>query len=294
MTATHPPVGTLLQEHARTFALTLRFLPPELGDPLGLAYLLARISDTVADAAGIPRERRLGLLACLAGDLAAGEPERWSPEILSGELSIPELELVTALPRLLAALERLPDRPEVLRLWGTILEGQLFDLQRFHPGAAALSRVELERYCLLVAGSVGESWTRLIAAHAPAVMTLPLEEMTACAVAYGKGLQLTNILRDRAADRLLGRVYAREGELPALLDLAEAWLREGERYVLHLHGGRIRYASQLPLALARRTLLRIRRDPAAPRSRVPRREVYGVLFLSLPSLWLPGRVNPAS
>ena len=39
----------MLRVHARTMELSLRLLPCSLREPLGLAYLLARVSDTIAD-----------------------------------------------------------------------------------------------------------------------------------------------------------------------------------------------------------------------------------------------------
>jgi len=42
-------VGDLLRRVSRSFYLSLAILPRALREPLGLAYLLARASDTVAD-----------------------------------------------------------------------------------------------------------------------------------------------------------------------------------------------------------------------------------------------------
>ena len=283
----------LLREHARTFALTLRLLPRDLREPLGIAYLLARTSDTIADARGIPSERRLALLEGLKALLAADNPGSWRIEGAE-ELSPQERELIDAYPELIHELQRMPDRPGILSLWRAILEGQLFDLRRFGPEALPLNRDELERYCGLVAGIVGEFWTRLIAIHAPGQLTLPVEEMILLGIAYGKGLQLVNIMRDRAEDRALGRVYVREENLPVLFTLADDWLRSGERYLAGLRPGRILMASSLPLDLARPTLGLTRQYPELPRTKLPRRRVRGILLRSTVYLWLPRSALPAS
>src|SRR5574337_1299700 len=55
-------LGTLLKNVSRSFYLTLRVLPRELRIPIGLAYLLARAADTIADTALLPPEDRLDLL----------------------------------------------------------------------------------------------------------------------------------------------------------------------------------------------------------------------------------------
>jgi farnesyl-diphosphate farnesyltransferase len=289
MMATHR--RRLLREHARTFSLTLGILPAWLRDPLGLAYLLARASDTVADAAGISQVRRLVLLEELRVALDAGDPSSWRPIFLTGELSASEEDLMTALPELLDDLASHPDRAELLALWQKIVEGQLFDQRRF-PSGDPLTRGELEYYCGLVAGSVGETWTRLIGKHAPQLLRGELGEMCRLGADYGRGLQLVNILRDRTSDRALGRVYASDAELPSLWDLATEWLLQGEIYLKQLSPGRVLYASGLPLSLAMGTLGKLRNSPRgldAPRVSLTRLKVYARLALDARSLCFPKR-----
>ena len=286
-------IPRLLRDHARTFALTLRLLPSSLREPLGIAYLLARASDTIADAPGIPTDRKLGLLGELEALLADGEPQSWNPGTDAG-FSLAEAGLMDSVPDLLRVLESLSDRDSICSLWRTILRGQLFDLKRFEPSAEPLSAQELDRYCGLVAGSVGEFWTRLIAKHRPGVLRLPLEEMIRLGISYGKGLQLVNILRDRQADLLLGRRYAQDADLPGLFDQAEEWLRLGERYLACLRPGRILMATSLPLDLAVPTLAGIRNSPGDARVSLGRREVRRILLRGVPSLWLSRGLDPAS
>jgi farnesyl-diphosphate farnesyltransferase len=292
-------ISYLLRNHARTFALTLAILPRSLREPLGVTYLLARASDTIADAVMISRERRVALLEELESALSGGSPKArwgWAPVMMSGELDASQAELMAAVPRLINALEISFDRDELFKLWRLILEGQLFDLRRF-PSDEPLNREELERYCFLVAGSVGECWTRLLSVHAPDRLMLPMTEMIPLGIAYGKGLQLLNILRDRAEDRSLGRVYARVEELAGLFALAEEWLALGERYLEHLRPGRILFATALPLDLAWSTLAKLK-DPDLHSSlnglKLNRWEVYALLLRGMNSLCLPRRGNPAS
>jgi len=292
-------ISYLLRNHARTFALTLAILPRSLREPLGVTYLLARASDTIADAGMISRERRVALLEELESALSGGSPKArwgWAPVMMSGELDASQAELMAAVPRLINALEISFDRDELFKLWRLILEGQLFDLRRF-PSDEPLNREELERYCFLVAGSVGECWTRLLWVHAPDRLMLSMTEMIPLGIAYGKGLQLLNILRDRAEDRSLGRVYARVEELAGLFALAEEWLALGERYLEHLRPGRVLFATALPLDLAWSTLAKLK-DPDLHSSlnglKLNRWEVYALLLRGMNSLCLPRRGNPAS
>ena len=180
-------IRRLLRLHARTFALTLRFLPRSLREPLGLAYLLARASDTITDSGAIPLERRIALLEELRSSLDGDAFDIWQPKTYEGELSNNDGELICAVPQLIASLKSSPDCKELISLWQSITKGQLSDLTRF-PSEAPLKEEELERYCFLVAGSVGEIWTKLIAKHEPQTLLRPEEEMRRLGIAYGKGL----------------------------------------------------------------------------------------------------------
>ena len=283
-----------LRAHARTMALSLRFLLGALREPLGLGYLLARASDTIADSGRMPREERVAWLEGIQGALATPSLGAFRPVNFPEALTPAEYGLLECLPNLLALLGESPEREELIGLWREILEGQLFDLRRFTPGSDPLDHAELERYCGLVAGSVGASWTRLIERRFPRMLLRPAGEMIPLGMAYGKGLQLVNVLRDRAEDRAAGRRYVREEDLPELVGRAEAWLRLGERYLSGLRPGRILTASSLPLDLAVPTLDLIGEHPGAARLKLTRRRVRGILLRSAFSLWLPRRVDPAS
>ncbi len=283
----------LLRDHARTFGLTLGILPRSLREPLGLAYLLARASDTIADSGSIPREGRVALLEELRRALSEGDCDIGQAKIRPGELSDREGELIRAIPQLLTALAGSPDGMELITLWQSIIEGQLSDLMRF-PSEVPLGEQELELYCHQVAGSVGETWTLLIAKHVPRTLLYSEQEMKRLGCEYGKGLQLVNILRDRVEDRSLGRLYVKNEDLPSLYEQAEKWLRSGAMYLTGLRPGRILMATALPHDLAVRTLREIIRSPDAARVSIPRREVRMLLFRGLLSLGLPRRMNPAS
>lgn len=283
----------LLAVHARTIALTLRFLPRKLRDPLSLGYLLARASDTVADAPRVDREQKLLLLEELHRALESQSFE-WETSTIWDQLSASEAELLEITPLMMNALAVHSDRRELLRLWRTILKGQVIDLKRFGHEAEPLTSEELEEYCDLVAGTVGETWTQLIALHEPDVLLGNKAEMVALGIGFGKGLQLLNIVRDRLEDQRLGRFYIREEEVPAMMELTKTWLNQGSQYCRALRPGRIRYASELPLRIALRTLEQIGKSPESKRVKLPRWKIYATLIANFPSLVLPERNNPAS
>jgi farnesyl-diphosphate farnesyltransferase len=238
---------TLLRTVSRSFYLTLRLLPSAVREPIALAYLLARLTDTEADGAATAAER----------------------------------ELLARREEFLAALDRAPDRDLIATVWLTIREGQEFDRQRFAPGAAPLSPAELDRYTFLVAGCVGDFWTKICARRLPGFSRDPEATMTVRGVAYGQGLQLVNILRDRVADHKLGRIYVPNERVTATLSLARDRLNEAAAYVRALRSRRLRAATALPLLLARETLDLIEAHPDADRVKVPRHRVWLLLGRAL-------------
>src|SRR5260370_928567 len=56
---------SLLRDVSRSFYLTLRVLPSSIRPQIGLAYLLARTSDTIADTELVLLEQRLAALSAL-------------------------------------------------------------------------------------------------------------------------------------------------------------------------------------------------------------------------------------
>jgi farnesyl-diphosphate farnesyltransferase len=243
----------LLKSVSRSFYLTLRILPAPVRESIGLAYLVARFSDTVADGANSDAETHL-----LA---RRDEIEGW--------------------------LAASPDRSDIERVWTTIREGQRFDRDRFSiPGASPLNEQELDLYAYLVAGCVGEFWTELCAKKMPSFASRDIAQMTALGIRFGKGLQLVNILRDREADSVRGRTYVQAERFSEVLTDARGHLQAAREYVRALRNYRLRVACALPLFLADETLGLVEREPFAPRVKVPRQRVWILFVRAL----FPGRI----
>lgn len=261
----------LLKKLARTFALSLRILPASIRPALSLAYMLARASDSIADASTSPAFQRLALLRALPDFF----PEK-SPDLgLTGN----ERDLVARLPDLLKALDALPDVAEIKDAWRVILRGQIFDLERFEPSADGeppkpLSPEELIEYTQLVAGSVGEFWTRLSFRHIPDYATKSLDEMLALARTFGQGLQMVNILRDRRRDADSGRVYIPDERFYPEMQRAAELLEAGAQYSSAVKPRALRAACKLPFDLARQTLALVAEHPLGLRVKVPRHKVW--------------------
>jgi farnesyl-diphosphate farnesyltransferase len=212
-------LGPLLKGVSRSFYLTLRVLPVGMRDPIGLAYLLARAADTIADTSLIAPSQRLAYLLALrdrvngvAGDSALFQ--RIAAEVAGQQAQSDEKLLLESLSPALDVLAQLSeaDRNAVRGIVTTLTEGMEFDLRTFpdeRSGQIAALREydELDRYTYLVAGCVGEFWTTMTYAHMPGTLKEQPDTMTRRGVQFGKALQMTNVLRDCGKDLRIGRCY---------------------------------------------------------------------------------------
>ena len=146
----------------------------------------------------------------------------------------------------------------------------------------------LEDYAWRVAGCVGAFWTKLgLLTLGGRFSSMPEAPLLAKGIAYGKGLQLVNILRDLPADLANGRCYlpvADPHDTRQLLethrrwvDRAAMWVGEGFAYADSLPSRRLRAATVLPAMIARETLGRMRGatwEILQTRVKVPRARVY--------------------
>jgi len=218
-------LGDLLRQVSRSFYLSLAVLPRPLREPIGLAYLLARAADTIADTQLIARADRLGHLETLRRAYAgeAADVEALARACAPRQAHVAERRLLERVGEALARVAALApaDRHEVRAVLATLTSGMIFDLTRF-PGedskglAAIESLEELDHYTYLVAGCVGPFWTVLHVAHRRRVSDWALREMSEQGVSFGKALQLTNVLRDVPGDLAHGRCYLPARELAAL------------------------------------------------------------------------------
>jgi farnesyl-diphosphate farnesyltransferase len=280
----------ILRRTSRTFYLTIRLLPRAVRDEVALAYLLARATDTIADTSTAPVGEPAALLRALRASLGNEAFTGYEADYWERSQSLEaERALLRSLPALLARLQASEPavRSLLQQVMDSILEAQIFDLERFSPGSDPLSSEELERYTYLVAGSVGEFWDHLCRLKLPRFSNAPDKLMRTRARHYGQALQLVNILRDRRMDSALGRIYVRAEDVPRWTEQARAWLRQGADYCTALRSGRLRYATLLPALLGWRTLaLNEAQSPAAITPvKVPRGEVRRWLRRAWPVWW---------
>ncbi len=282
-------LGSVLASVSRSFYLSLKALPAGVRKPLGLAYLLARATDTLADMPGEVGARLVALDA-LARAIAKRSGEDADPPVDHPFAAFGDAPGVTAGERVLLAriddclalLETMSaaDRGDIRLVLSRIVRGQRLDLVRFERGGPGIcTAAELDEYTWLVAGCVGEFWTDVCMRSIPAYCRLDRAEMVRLGTDFGKGLQMVNILRDFPADLRKGRCYLPSGELraagvdPGLLardpgaarHVFDAWwtrgmelLGQGRAYLHAVRSRRVRYACALPLRIGMATMDSVR------------------------------------
>jgi farnesyl-diphosphate farnesyltransferase len=315
----------ILRSVSRSFYLTLRIAPPSTRRTLGLAYLFCRAADTIADTALLPRDERLPQLGRYREQFL--QPAiQWdhlfalADRLNSNGGSTGERLLLTRLSDCFHLLLTLPQSEQRLirSLVSMLTNGMAMDLTAFPGDSAQTARAlptakEMDQYCYFVAGCVGEFWTRLHRLHLPAMAAGPEEEQCRLAVRFGKGLQMTNLLKDLAVDLSHGRCYLPADELAAaglspvdlirqdmlprlrpllhrLINLTLEHLDHGWRYIEGLPGRpfRLRLACLWPHLLALKTLRLIATTDqllAPAPMKISRAAVYRTMAITIVFIW---------
>ena len=308
-----PELDTILEGTSRSFYLSLKELPSGVRSQVGLLYLLARMSDTIADSECGSTEDRLTALKQY-NEYAQGRSD--TPPDLSELARLQRIDserkLLENVAATVSCIGRFSDSDQlhIRRCLDIIVGGQSLDLQRF--SAASEGQIvaleddgELDDYAYRVAGSVGEFWNRMTLDHqydADAQTEAVLFEK---GVRFGKALQLFNILRDIPEDMRMGRCYIPGSSLSAhgmepadlldkgnmerfrplfdsYIDIAESHLDAAVEYIGMLPHSqlRLRGACMLPVLIGQRTLSLLREGnvlDSDSRIKITRSDINGLL-----------------
>jgi phytoene synthase len=166
----------IVRRHSKSFWLSSRFLPYNKRRAVWAVYAFCRTADDIVDGAGEP-EQRLAALDAWEAQLRAAYGGHATGPIFTA--------FADAVDRYGIPLQAALDLLRGARMDITVGRYATYDA--------------LSDYCYLVASTVG-------------LMTLPVLGMTDAdapryAIALGRAMQLTNILRDVGEDARLGRVY---------------------------------------------------------------------------------------
>lgn len=314
-------LDSVLKRASRAFYLSLWILPTGLKEPIGLAYLLARVADTIADTRIYPQKTRMRFLINFREQLFHGQDPDVLKDMTVKLLRIQSLKsekrLLESLPAMFTFLEKLPtyQARSVRDIVAKLTLGIEFDIVNFPDKEpqdlrALQTQEDLDRYTYMVAGCVGEFWTQLSIHQTDALKNWDQKKMSALGVEFGKALQMTNILRDIPGDLKIGRCYLPQTKLealnlspqdlkipensgrarPVLVDEIRRTLRHYECAEVYLFAipkrcVRLRLASAWALLIGLGTLVTLARNirwlDGHHPSKVTRAEVYRILILSI-------------
>ncbi len=193
----------MLPEVSRTFAISIRFLPGDLGRSVLCAYLLCRIADTIEDDAQASPTDKIVLLdrlmdsfdnptqATTLSAAAAG---------VTGEAA--HVRLVGNTDLVFAMFRTLPTRSKAtVHQWvGEMVLG-MKEFIGFYPLGIRIKTIdEYKKYCYYVAGTVGHLLTDLWYEHSDAIDRDNYSVLLKRCEAFGQALQTVNILKDIAWD----------------------------------------------------------------------------------------------
>ncbi len=213
-------IKSILKKVSRTLYLSVNILPEPVRTSMGMGYLLCRAMDTVVDTPGVGAGEKLeilGLIRGLGGPGSSVLPEKLK-KLAPLAASHGEKELLLKFATVLAIYEAFPgeDKAVLSELLSGVADGMEMDVRSFPEGKLTAFRTpdELERYCALMGGVPGVFWARLyreaIRRSRPGVRNFPSERD---AEMIGSALQMTNVLKDIAADLRIGRCYMPQVDL---------------------------------------------------------------------------------
>jgi farnesyl-diphosphate farnesyltransferase len=282
-----PELKKGLKDVARSFYLSLILFPPVLRTQVSVAYFFCKTADTIVDQNHFDRADR-GEILLQFYKTAAGlfSLSDFMKTFEAKRISANFVPLFSLIPDALTLFHQFSDDDQKLIL--EVLEQVISGMKRDLKEEPMNSEEELDQYCYDVAGSAGEFLTKLFFRYQ--FIENDLEEMISLGEALGKGLQLTNIIRDRLEDDERNRVY-----LPSGVDFSSdsiifpktlSYLENGLKFVISVPKGawRIRLTSLWPLLFAMKTLAKLAKHPplnSSQKIKLSRPKIYLTMVVSL-------------
>ena len=279
-------IDDLLERTSRTFALAIPLLAEPTRQEVKIAYLLFRIADTFEDAS-VHWERAHQISALEEfSSILQHDSSSDLVDLAHSWLEPPPsshqgyIDLLRETPAVFEALQRLSPAAQAVLCEHTVrtADGMTGFVRRTGPdNVLRLNSIpQLQAYCYVVAGIVGEMLTDLFLLGRANLEPLT-DFLSERAAKFGEGLQLVNILKDSASDATEGRVYIPDNlDRSKVFDLARQDLVAAAEYSLAIQeaGGPegIVAFTALPVELAWATLDRVEEKGAG--AKLTRAEVF--------------------
>ncbi|MDK1027842.1 MAG: squalene/phytoene synthase family protein [Anaerolineae bacterium] len=271
-------LSEMVRAVSRTFAISIERLPSTLGEAVGLAYLLFRVSDCLEDNEALSAKHKAELLRLWAQVLVGSMPVKSLTSAISHlDESDPQVYVAQHAEQILEELHRLPGEIQKI-IFGHANKTSLGMARWQEQGPVVNTEEEMDDYMHQVAGRVGYLLTDLFGWHSPALLERKSDLMP-LSRHFGLALQTVNIIRGLRKDYERGWVYVprtfyeplgltrdslfvQENHSQALqvitrlADKAEMHLLHGLKYITSIprnHYG-IRLACMWPLFFALQTL----------------------------------------
>jgi len=256
----------ILKETSRTFYIPISIMPSGLQEAVASAYLCMRAIDEIEDHPTLENHTKGIILQNISQTLQAGVDgfavDAFSPGFKGYEDSLPEVSLrirewailapESIAPRIWDATAAMADR---MAYWSQI-------------NWQIRNEYDLDRYTFGVAGAVGLLLSDLWSWY-DGTTTNRME-----AIAFGRGLQAVNILRNNSEDLTRGVNFFPDGwNHQDLQNYARRHLALADSYTQALPPGPALQFCQIPLALAHGTLDAL----ANGREKLSRHDVYALI-----------------
>ncbi|MEM9109148.1 MAG: squalene/phytoene synthase family protein [Planctomycetota bacterium] len=192
---------SILTGVSRTFGLSIPYLPDQLRDEIGTAYLLCRIADTFEDEGTWDPITRVFLLRRFKRAVCSRGSRQPLLDVLNETVDHWGGGYNELLTNTLPILEHYDGfRVEAKQHIRSGLFFMIDGMGQFVMRNRTVDSLErLQRYCYAVAGVVGVMCTKLFVESNPQLATHRMR-LIALSAKYGEGLQLINILRDESDD----------------------------------------------------------------------------------------------
>ncbi|MEI4771704.1 phytoene/squalene synthase family protein [Psychrobacillus sp. FJAT-51614] len=234
----------MLKKTSRTFYIPITFLEPTLKKAVASAYLCMRAIDEIEDHESLGQNEKQQLLLetskMLLNDF---NPKEYEQLVEPFKEILPEVSM-----RLADWLEICPTdlKVTVKAYTGEMAEGMAKWVGKEWQ---VKTKEDLDEYTYYVAGLVGVMLSELWKWNAD------IDTDRDLAIAYGRGLQAVNILRNKEEDSERGVQFFPEGWTRAeMFDYAEENLSKADEYIKSINRRSILLFCKLPLALAHKTL----------------------------------------
>ncbi|MDE0309359.1 MAG: squalene/phytoene synthase family protein [Acidiferrobacterales bacterium] len=201
----------ILQQVSQTYAMTIPLLPPQLRHAVTNGYLLCRIADSIEDDPDMALADKENYLHQFAAIVAAEKPAGPFAGRLAAQLGPTTPESVRRLVRnseqvIRVTLSFESRQRKALERCIRVMSTGMLEFQQYENSQGLKDIAQLERYCYFVAGVVGEMLAELFCAYSTEIDKRS-EQLQVRSVSCGKGVQLTNIIKDIWDDQREGMCW---------------------------------------------------------------------------------------